>query len=102
VSARHRLPTKRHDSTIPTHQCPACNGKLSRAYVADDPTDTTSPSPGDFTICDHCGTLLVYTSALTTRLPTKQEHRHVRDDAELQAALAARRPVVFKFTITLQ
>jgi hypothetical protein len=59
---------------VPHSECPVCGYTLTGATGAFDPTST--PKPGDLSVCAKCAAPLVFNSDLTIRLLS---------DTELQA-----------------
>lgn len=57
-------------SDIPQHTCICCGASLD---TATNMTGKVKPACGDTTICIQCGYVMVFTSKLTMRRPTKKE-----------------------------
>lgn len=70
---------------VPASACPTCGTGLDAAADIHDPD--ALPSPGDPTLCLHCGDLLVFTPSRSVRRPT------VFERAELMALPEVRQAV---------
>jgi hypothetical protein len=71
----------------PESICPSC-GKVFD--VATDVTSDEGPSPGDISICLHCGHLMAFNDDLTVRELTSDEMHEVAGDPYVLALQKAR------------
>lgn len=55
--------------------CPVCGVRLSGAAPVN---ATTPPSPGDFTVCVHCATVLCYAEGLRPRVMTQEDRDEIQ------------------------
>jgi len=58
------------DTKLPDRACPVCNNKLDAASAIN---ADTSPQPGDVSICFYCGSFLIYSDDMSSRLLTELE-----------------------------
>jgi RNase P subunit RPR2 len=82
---------------VPPSQCPRCKQTLRAATGIADTVDDTKPHPGAVTLCDQCGTWLVFTLEMHLRLATEEEIAQVapklrRIAKEIAAMIDAQRP----------
>lgn len=61
---------KRPQFTVPKQMCPSCWHALEQVSVE---TSRKPPVEGDYTICIHCGAVLVFGESLKLRLPTESD-----------------------------
>lgn len=59
-----------HDRRMPLSSCVECGKELDGASALG---PDASPSPGDVTLCIHCGSASIFTEELLLRRPTAEE-----------------------------
>lgn len=78
------------DCDVPESKCVDCGRKLNGAMSVD---GDHTPSPGDFSICMHCGHFMVFGENLDLRNPTDQEILDIAGDTRVLAIQWARAEV---------
>jgi hypothetical protein len=66
---------------IPKSPCPTCGYEVDRATCFTE--QASSPSSGDISVCFECGSIAVYTDALSLRSPTEAEVQKLKADTEV-------------------
>lgn len=77
------VPIGAHHRIEPT-RCPACGGRHSCHANA---AGAGAPEPGDFSVCAHCGALLVFEQDLALRKATPEETAKATADPEVGALI---------------
>lgn len=73
-------PSTLHTSRVPRSICPWCDTPLDAATSANLAEPEVTPSPGDWTFCIECTSLLIFTEGLGVRKATPAEERASFDD----------------------
>lgn len=68
------MPSK--TTRVPSNRCPVCKYQMDAATGVE---PETKPKPGDVSICWQCGAVLIFDTDLTSRLPTEQEFKELRE-----------------------
>ena len=67
---------------VPDNFCPVCGGKLDGAFNPDHPE--VSPSPGDISVCNHCGQILRFDENMMSQAVSQEELMELPDDERLE------------------
>ncbi len=75
--------------TVPTTNCPKCDMAMPAA-TAVDCERAVAPTVGDFSVCSHCATVLVYAEGLTLRAATDDDMAKLDEHTRVHLTIAKR------------
>jgi len=81
------------DHDMPPSACLACGDQMDSANCVDENIDD-APSPGDITVCLHCGHVMAFDDELKLRELNAQEAYEIAGDKRILAIQATRAKVM--------